>query len=293
MGAQRAAWEAAFAAELASAQCKDHVQILLDLVKAFETIPHCKLVEAAIAKGYSLAVLRLSLAAYRLMRSVGIDGVYSKCVRATRGITAGSGFATSELRLLLLDVMIELQARWSPTLACKLYVDDLTLSASGRPGWLVRMMTRVMAFVAERLEGRLELEISAKKSVAVASRTKLAIATVQAMASQKVKPARRGKLLGIDATGGRRRSTHSARVRLHHFTKMIPRIHALKRTGANAKQMVRAMGPPAILYGCEIARLSDTALQTARSRIARAAAPEAGGKNPDATLCARWGLRRT
>jgi len=51
MGAQRAAWQAAFVAELAYLQRLDHVQILLDLVKAFETIPHCKLIAAARAKG--------------------------------------------------------------------------------------------------------------------------------------------------------------------------------------------------------------------------------------------------
>ena len=31
---------------------------------------------------------------------VGIDGGFSRKIRATRGITAGSGFATSELRVL-------------------------------------------------------------------------------------------------------------------------------------------------------------------------------------------------
>ena len=100
MGAQRASWEAAFMAEIAALQCRDHAQALLDLVKAFETVPHDLLVEAAKAKGYSVMLLRLSIAAYRLQRSIGIDGVFSKFMRATRGITAGSGFATSELRLL-------------------------------------------------------------------------------------------------------------------------------------------------------------------------------------------------
>jgi hypothetical protein len=42
-------------------------------------------VAAAKAKDYSVALLRLSLAAYRLARSIGIDGVYSRCIVATRG----------------------------------------------------------------------------------------------------------------------------------------------------------------------------------------------------------------
>ena len=48
--------------------------------------------------------------------------------------------------------------------------------------------------------------------------------------------------------------------------------------------MVRAAGVPAITYGIEVAGASDTSLLEIRSQIARAAAPEAGGKNPDLTL---------
>ena len=62
----------------------DHLQILLDLVKAFETVPYHLLVKAAVAKGYPLVVLRLSIAAYRLARSLGVDGIYSKLLLATR-----------------------------------------------------------------------------------------------------------------------------------------------------------------------------------------------------------------
>ena len=135
MAAQRASWEAAFVSELASFQKIEHVQILLDLVKAFETVPHRMLVRAALAKGYSVILLRLSLAAYRLCRVIGIDGVFSRRVRAVRRITAGSGFATSELRVLLQGVIKRVQLNWTPTLVnLKLYVDDLTIAVTGRPG---------------------------------------------------------------------------------------------------------------------------------------------------------------
>ena len=83
--AQMAAWQAAFLAESAALASFDHAQVLLDLVKAFETVPHHVLVMAALAKGYPLWVLHLSLAAYRLVRSIGIDGVYSRQLTACRG----------------------------------------------------------------------------------------------------------------------------------------------------------------------------------------------------------------
>ena len=80
-----------------------------------------------------MRLLKLSLAAYRLQRTVGADGAYSKTVRATRGITAGSGFATTELKLLLHDLVVLLHARWPVALIVKLCVDDLALAACGLP----------------------------------------------------------------------------------------------------------------------------------------------------------------
>ena len=58
--AQMAAWQAAFVAESAALAAQDHVQVLLDLVKAFETVPHDVLARAARARGYPLRILRLS-----------------------------------------------------------------------------------------------------------------------------------------------------------------------------------------------------------------------------------------
>ena len=75
MGAQRAAWCAAFEAETAASKGDDHAATLLDLVKAFEMVPHAMLVKAAKELGFSLKVLRMSLAAYRLIRTLGVDGV--------------------------------------------------------------------------------------------------------------------------------------------------------------------------------------------------------------------------
>eukprot|EP00973_Karenia_brevis_P025146 3467985-Karenia_brevis.AAC.1 len=69
--AQHAAWQAAMTAECAALEHLDHLQALLDLVKAFETVPHFILVRCAAARGYPMALLRLSIASYRLARSVG------------------------------------------------------------------------------------------------------------------------------------------------------------------------------------------------------------------------------
>ena len=66
---------------------------------------HGELALAAKKHGFNLKILRLSLAAYRIARTIGIDDVYSGAVTSSRGITAGSGFATTELRILLTDLL--------------------------------------------------------------------------------------------------------------------------------------------------------------------------------------------
>ena len=129
MGAQKAAWQVAFSAEAVALTDIDMAESLIDLVKAFETVPHYVLATAAKAKGYPTVLLRLCLAAYRAPRTIGVDGIYSRETVATREITAGSGTATSELRVLLLEMMCELGDRWSLKLTVKLYVDDLQPAA--------------------------------------------------------------------------------------------------------------------------------------------------------------------
>ena len=58
-----------------------------------------------------------------------------------------------------------------------------------------------------------------------------------------------------------------------------PRFHALRRAGVKEVPMARAAGTPAAMYGVDVVGMADTPLQRARSAVARAAAPEGGGKN--------------
>jgi len=207
MGAQKAAWQAVLDSESAALTGTNHAQSLLDLVKAFETVPHDVLANAAEKAGYNLVILRLSLAAYRLLRVLSIEGVFSRKVRATRGITAGSGFATGELKVLLLGLMRALQVFWSEQLNCKLFVDDLTLAASGQPTQLVQLMIRVTDFVVQWMEQRLKMQVSETKSKVIASTPKIAQAIVDGTTNGKVKAATITQLLGTDTAGSRQRRT--------------------------------------------------------------------------------------
>ena len=223
----------------------DHIQSLLDLVKAFETVPHAILARCAIALGFPAALIRLSLAAYRLARALGIDGAYSKLIVATRGITAGAGFATVELELLLYDTIGYMHTRWATVLTIKVYVDDITLAACGLPANAIRTMVQALDYLVDRLENCLCMDVSQAKSKVLAGRPSVAAAVVQQLESGKLSHTRWAKMLGTDSVGGRRRSTVTFSGRVQSFAEKVPRIQALRKTGVNSLQMVRTAGTPA------------------------------------------------
>ena len=81
-GADVAAWKQAARAEHAEAASAHYAQVLLDLVKAFDRVPHHILMREAIRHGYPLRLLRLSLAAYRLGRSIRVGGAVTDLLLA-------------------------------------------------------------------------------------------------------------------------------------------------------------------------------------------------------------------
>ena len=104
-GAQVAAWQQAARGEAAARVKAAYAQGLLDLVKAFDSVPYGILVREAKELGYPLRVLRLSLLTYVMPRTLRVGLVFSKTLVARRGITAGSGTATTEMRLLMIHVV--------------------------------------------------------------------------------------------------------------------------------------------------------------------------------------------
>ena len=281
MGAPKAAFQISVVAEVAAMEKVEFGAGLLDLVKAFETVPHHILVAIAIQLGYPLVLLRLCLASYRIKRTIGIEGVYSKTVVATRGITAGSGTAATELKLLLLPLMKMLQQQWAKTLVAKVYVDDLTLLVRGSAGRVLDGLSDILNFVIDHIQNDLEMIVSTEKSTVVASKPSLAVAVAERVVDNIVKPAAHAKILGADTIGGTRRCTYQLRSRLWNCSGKVSRFAALREAGANVMQMVRAVASPSILYAVECIGISCAALQTVRAAAASACTSRTGGKNID------------
>ena len=283
MGAAQASWRVTFRAEAAALRGLEHAQALLDLVKCFEKVPHHVVWRAAKKHRYSLWILRLSLASYRLPRAVGVAGVFSRLITPCLSITAGSGFATTELRIILLDVVDDAHRLW-PSVNLTLFVDDLTVDAAGDALSVVSMVAGVTDHVVKHMQDDLLLEVSTKKSVVLAGRASIASIISYASCTGKLSPVRSTKLLGAPNGGGRRRCSAPLKVRTTAFRKRVPRFTSLRRVGVMTRSMVRAMGPPSIAYGVETSGMPCHTLQAARSAIARAASPPTAGRDVDITL---------
>ena len=170
-------------------------------------------------------------------------------------------------------------------------VDDATLEAEhGDPEVCAAIVAGATDTFVEQLETRLDLEVSAKKSGCLAGPLQLAKLITDAMHTRKVRPVKSAKLLGTTSGGGRRRRIKALSDRLVAFLPKARRIQALRRSGIRTKAIVRAAGTPAVMYGVANTGMSDSMLNRTRSALARAAAPEGHGKDPNLIL---WALDGT
>ncbi len=282
-GAGVAAWKVAARAEAAAAAAKvSHSQLLLDLEKCFERVPHEALVREAEAVGYPLRVLRLALAAYLLPRTVSISGVHSRQLTAERGITAGSGLATAELRVLLIRLLDRI-AREFPQVGLTEYVDGTTLVATGTAAAVSALITRAGAALCDGLL-HLGLALSPTKHRVVASSAVVADKVATDLRRFGVKAATQAELLGTATAAGARRATAKQKSRLGAFAAKLRRLLCLKRAGASTARLLRTGCNAAVAYGDDVVGVSCTTLLTRRRAAADAVSTATRGRDLDLAL---------
>jgi hypothetical protein len=152
---------------------------------------------------------------------IGVDGDFYGPVKATRGITAGSGMATSELRLILTDMIFLLRTTFP--VALKLYVDDLTITASGDGESAAKAAAEATDLAVDCFE-KLGLEVSIKKSFATASRPRVLSTIIAYCTSGALTAATQTKLLGASFAAGGRRSVRVLQARILQTKKAIHKI---------------------------------------------------------------------
>ena len=264
-GAQVAAWKQAARAEMAKAMNLDYATVLLDLIKAFETIPHDWLVLQARKFGYNLYLLRLSLASYKLARTIRVAGTYAHLVVATRGITAGAGLATIELRLLLIECM-DAVAVAHPVVKLTVYVDDVALEAMATYDRVKKEIVAATRKVHYHFT-EMRLAFSETKNACAASKVKLGVDIALALRMLRLKHSLRVTSLGCGLGAGSWRNAGVARMRLHAFRKRRSRFQTLRRAGVDTARLIRTGGSAAMTYGQAVMGVSDSVLLLQRRAV--------------------------
>ena len=281
-GASVAAWKQAARAELGASLRLDYAAVLLDLVKAFDRIPHDWLVRQAQRYEYNLYLLRLSLAAYGLARVVRVAGVYAAAVVATRGITAGAGLATVELRMLLIEFLDE-ASRQCLIVTLTVYVDDVCAEATASAERVTQQLVAVIRLIVRRFT-EMRLTFSATKNVCCASQSRIGLALVQALPELTLRYQRRVTSLGSGLGGGVRRNAGVAKTRLVAFKRRRGRFRSLRRAGVRVDRLVRTGGTAALSFGQAVVGVSPAMLLQQRRAVASATVASAGGGDLDITL---------
>ena len=261
-------WRQAALAEFAAGLGTHSADTFLDLVKCFDRVPHDVLAAKAALSGYSLWILRAALAAYRIVRRISSGGAVSVEVFAERGITAGSGFAVIELRVLLLECLDEVAARF-PDVPLGIYVDDANQHAAGPEARVVERLSAATLALGAGVAA-LRLDVSASKSCGVASSVRLAAALQLSLAAHGVKFQAAVKQLGVDRSSGRRRFTQAQHGRLTAFKRRLPRLARLRRAGVSTARIMRTGGLAALNYGQSVLGVADGPLRRQRQAVAKA-----------------------
>jgi hypothetical protein len=273
-GAEVAAWKQAARAELAScSSMTSHVNAMLDMVKAFERVPHQWLARQSGRYDYPMRILRLSIATYRLARCVCIDGVCSALLFASRGITAGAGHATGELRLLLIEWLDD-TVRIHRHIVVTVFVDDTSFEASGPESRVADTVVGAVRTFTEALIA-VGMEFSPTKNAVMASTGELAYRVQGRLNGLKLKVVSNSKSLGGAVSNGRWRNATILKKRLRDFRLRKPQFQKLRRMiGARRTAVVlRTGGTAALVYGQCNTGVSTSMLYAQRTAVAAASVP--------------------
>ena len=273
-GSTVAAWKQSLRAEFAAATHARYAQLLLDLVKAFERIPYRVLLREANRLRYPLRLIRLAIATYKLPRVIRVGNAVSDLVWAVRGIVAGSGLATTEMRLVMVDIVdkaLEVHMTVVPTL----FVDDLSSEQDGDDDVSVEELGGFTNLVINRIQDD-GMEVSGTKSVASASQPSLGEALRAKLMHGSIPSSLRVKSLGVGLAAGVARNTKVMKARLKQFSKRLPRFRAMRRAGVNTARIVRTGGVAALMHGYGGMGVAPSMLLHQRRAVQSAAAPKMG-----------------
>ena len=259
-------------AEIARAQGLQSGSTLLDMTKCYEKVRHDILLAACKRAGFPVVLVRLCIAVYSGPRALNLGGVMSAVTVVGTSIVAGCTFATTLLRVALLQCF-DIASVMFKDVSFYIYIDDIDIGASGTHLQVIKRLGKATRWLIRYLEGVLMCSVSRQKSVVLATGSWLRKRLELELRGVGVRSVRQAKKLGTDYTlgGGRRVATHRRRQR--DLRRKTPRFAFLRKGAGRAKAAsVHARGAvPASLFGVSVLGIADEPLKQVRQAAAAVA----------------------
>ena len=160
----------------------------------------------------------------------------SREVLACRGIPAGSGFATSEMRLAMISPL-DAAVKAHPTVVPTAFVDDVACELSGRQEAILHHLVGFVLIVCNALESAGN-EISTNKSICSASSIETGLMMQSALTKFAIKFHRRVKSLSTGLRVGSVSNVTVLRKRLLDFGARLDRFATFRRSRVDTANLL-------------------------------------------------------
>ena len=196
-----------------------------------------------------------------MSRVLRVRKVVFGLVWAVRGMTAGSGFATTEMRAVMIH-LVEKALQAHPSVTPTVFVDDLAAESAGPDKWIKTELGGFIEIIVDGFKAN-HFELSGTKSLVTASTDELGEMMVDLWQGSGIciKYAKKVKALRVGIGAGVRRNVDVMRHRFKTMKKRGPRFRRLGKLGISASRLLRIGAKAAITYGQAILGVSNSLLR--------------------------------
>ncbi len=291
-GAARATFDAAFAAEAATARGEVTATTCFDLKQYYEQITMEELAHGAKRFGVPQAVIVLAIHLYSGPRRIRVNNAISKCTYPRKSVLAGCTFATMLIRMISIgpiDVFLDVVKRrlrgWGAKADFNLYVDDGAVSTIGDSRAVQLLHPWVSKIAFDWTRKVLRKQVAPNKTTCITSTRALKDAIKDEMATIGATIHLEGELLGTDYTaGGKLRRRRIQNRRRMNANKRRSRLQWLRRIGGRAREVARGGITAEATYGDMIYGMTGGALRDVRATHAAAVPVRVTGASLTAKL---------
>ncbi len=271
-GAAQAAFEAAFATEVATARGQVAATSAVDISKYFEYIEVSELLEPALRLGVPRPIINLAIHFYLGPRRLRIGKVVSRALHPRRSIVAGCTWCTVFIRIIMMQPLNALMARlremqrtWQVSFLARVYIDDGVITTMGDRHAVAHIHPKVTQLLVYWVRRCLRKMVAESKLQCVAPDAQLRKVLRARLAPMGFCVRKEGELLGSDFSAGgpmrRRLLLHQRRRKAHRRRRKLKWWAAL---GGNSSKVVDAGAIPSTTYSKEAYGLPPAVLRDLR-----------------------------